>query len=84
MSVQTQSREAEHWTVDVVDPRDLEKGWTGYTKRFVFSGEDAAQEAWVCCARAEQAGFKATAERVQDLKYKEASGDTGGTEEAHT
>lgn len=80
----TETETVERWVVDVVDDRDIEKGWSGYVKRFTFAGEEAAQLAWVCAARAEQAGFKATTGRVQDLKFKEATGDPGGSREAHT
>jgi len=61
----TPTRTEEHWVVEVVDPRDLENSVPGYKKRFHFTGEEAAQRAWVCWAAAEKAGFTATTERVK-------------------
>jgi len=61
----TPTRTDEHWVVEVIDPRDLEKSIPGYKKRFQFYGEEAAQRAWVCWAAAEKAGFTATTERVK-------------------
>jgi len=43
----------------------VENDVPGYKKRFHFTGEEAAQRAWVCWAAAEKAGFKATTERVK-------------------
>ena len=55
----------EHWVVDVEDERDVEKNLPGYHARFIFEGESAARDAWLCFARAQKAGFKASAEKVR-------------------
>lgn len=65
MTTAAATRTDEQWVVEVIDPRDLENDIPGYRKRFKFSGDDAAQRAWVCWAAAEKAGFKATSERVK-------------------
>jgi len=55
----------ESWVVDVQDVRDLEKNLPGYRRRFTFTGEDAAIQAWDCCAKAINSGFTAVAEKVK-------------------
>lgn len=58
----------DYWTVTVRIEPDPERHIERFERRYRFEGDEAASEAWSCCAAAINAGFTAIAEQVRTRK----------------